>query len=99
MPLTKRQFELGIDEEMEIWMRQVYELLADNNELAYSHDELGQQVLGDARDMEAGEKLERILDVLVRIRAVERREVAGNYYYAFDEKINTSSWELDTSDF
>jgi hypothetical protein len=37
MPLSKRQFELGVDEEGENLMIQVYDLLAANPDLAYSH--------------------------------------------------------------
>ena len=40
MPLTKRQFELGVDKEGEGIMRRVYELLSESKELAYSQDEI-----------------------------------------------------------
>jgi Fe2+ or Zn2+ uptake regulation protein len=92
MPLTKRQFELRIDEEMEDWMRQVYHLLNNHRDLAYSSEELCQAVLGKSRDLSASEKLHRSLDALARIGAVERREVHETAYYAFSMAFDTQTW-------
>ena len=65
MPLTKRQFELGVDEEGENLMRQVYDLLAIHPELAYSLQELEEAFLDQATP--PGPKLGRFR------RAVEGR--------------------------
>jgi len=40
MPLSRRQFELGVDFEAEDWMRQADQLLSEHPELAYSSGEL-----------------------------------------------------------
>ena len=48
MPITKRQFELGIDDQGEDFMRQMYEILAADRGSAYSRDELRTAVLGDS---------------------------------------------------
>jgi len=44
MPLRRRQFELRVDGEGEEWMRQIYELLLKNRELAYSAQELTESI-------------------------------------------------------
>ena len=99
MPLTKRQFELGIDEEAEAWMRQAYQLLEQRCDLAYSAKELGEHILGDAAgSYNKSGKLERALDVLAEIGAVDKGDVEGTDYYAFRNKFDTSTWERDYSD-
>ncbi len=64
MPLTVRQFDLGIDQEMDGWMRQVYELLIRNQHLAYSSEELSREVLGASAEEDNREKFVLALDVL-----------------------------------
>jgi len=93
MPLTIRQFELGIDEDIENWMRHIYELLEGNRELAYSFEELLQNFLGTSYQSVLREKLNRALDVLVMIGAVDKREVTRTDYYAFRREIDVDSWE------
>ena len=93
MPLTRRQFELGIDEEGEEWMRQVYNLLADRQDLAYSSDELCRMVLGDSPELERTEKFQRALDVLAMMGAATRGQISDQDYYAFVEEFDTRSWK------
>jgi hypothetical protein len=93
MPLTKRQFELRVDEEMENWMRQVYDLLEGHRDLAYSSEELRQPVLGDDPLPSTREKFDRALNVLARIGAVDKRGVYDTDYYAFEQAFDTESWE------
>ena len=94
MPLTKRQFELGLDEEGESLMRQVYDLLASHQELAYSLQELEDAFLGQA--IPPGPKVgrfRRAVEVLVEIGAVDQREVAGVDYHAFLQDFDTNTWK------
>ena len=94
MPLTKRQFELGLDEEAEDWMRQAYQLLEQNRDLAYSAKELGEAVLGAAAGfLDQSKKLERVLDVLAEIGAVDKGTVAGTDYYAYLQDFDTGTWK------
>ena len=99
MPLTRRQFELGVDEEGEHWMRQVYQLLAGHRELAYSYDEIGQAVLGTPVPLEKMDKLGRSLAVLVRIGSVDKADVGGKDYYTFYQDFDTDTWEPDLGDY
>jgi len=93
MPLSKRQFELGVDEEAEAWMRQIYDLLAGQPESAYSSEELSQLVLGDSQDRTNVEKLGSALSALVDVQAVEKGNVRGEQYYAFRQEVDTTSWK------
>ena len=52
MPLTRRQFELGIYDETESLIRLIYRLLSENKHLAYSEEEL------PLRCTKAAEKIE-----------------------------------------
>ena len=99
MPLSVRQFELGIDQEIDGWMRQVYELLINHQDLAYSSEELSLEVLGGSAEAAEYEKFELALDVLAQIRAVEKRWVKDTDYYAFLQKLDTNTWELDLSSY
>ena len=95
MPLTKRQFELGVDEEGEEFMRQIYQLLSGHPELAYSQDEIQDEIR--AQDSSVDEiKVERALDVLVGIGAVEKRQFdSTDYvtdYFAFLQEFDTGTW-------
>ena len=93
MPLTKRQFELGVDDEGEIWMRQIYELLAENRNLAYSSGELEEAVLGTSVPIIKLEKFTNSLDVLILIRAVEKRWLDDTGYYAHLQEFDTGTWK------
>lgn len=106
MPLTKRQFELRVDKEGESWMRQIYDLLAEHRELAYSAQELRETLLGPISSatgtapgftsysdaVNAQRKVNRALDVLVGIGAADQREVDGMDYYAFLQEFDTNTW-------
>lgn len=93
MPLSIRQFDLGINEEIESLMREVYWLLVRNPELAYSSKELRQAILADSSEVANNESFGRALDVLAELRAVEMRWVNDEDYYAFHREFNTESWE------
>ena len=99
MPLTKCQFELGIDDEAEDWMRQVYALLQNNRELVYSSTELDETILGAPVPVAMRDKFRISLDVLVMIRAVEKRWVEDSDYYAFLQDLDTDTSEPDLRSF
>ena len=92
MPLTKRQFELGIDEESETLMREIYDLLAANPDLAYSFKELQSAVLGRPTPVSRIGKFKRAADALVGIGAADLRKVARTNYYAFLQEFDTGTW-------
>ncbi|MCH8745765.1 MAG: hypothetical protein IIB31_08975 [Chloroflexi bacterium] len=95
MPITKRQFQLGIGEDIQRQMREIYTLLGNERESAYSSEELQGTFLGDTHASDARVNLDRALDVLVEIGAVDKRLVAEIPYYAFHQKFDTDSWERD----
>ena len=107
MPLTRRQFELGIDDELETTMRGIYNLLHGHRNLAYSIDELEIEFIGQPREDVSGgpvinvvavRKLSRALRLLVELGAVAKRTVDVTDYYAFLRRFDTRTWEEDLSD-
>ena len=98
MPISKRRLELGIDSEAEEWMRQVYHLLAENRDLAYSTWELHEAVLGTAPFPDAkSQKFAGVLDILAETGAADKGVVDEIDYYIFRHAIDTKTWERDLS--
>ncbi len=97
MPLTKRQFELGIDDEAEHLMRQAYQMLTEYRDLAYSARELQEAILRDDATDDMSRKLNHALDVLAEIGAADKGVVEGAEYYAFLAEFDTNTWDRDLS--
>ena len=97
MPITKRQFDLGIDLLGHEYMIRIYELLADDQELAFSEEELRNPILGDSSSDQQEEQFDAAIDALTRIRAITKKVVTDTNYYAFLEKFDTVTWEPDYS--
>ena len=91
MPLTKRQFELGVYDETEGLMRLVYELLSQNKHLAYSEDELIEMHNGHREGR--NDQVRRALGALTNAGAVQSREIDGTLYYAFWQDADQATWE------
>ena len=89
MPITKRQFDLGIDQDIQSWMQKIYSLLSDNRESAYSTQEIQEILVGDIY------QVGHSLSVLVKISAVDKRTVDFTDYFAFGSELDTSSWMPD----
>ena len=80
-------------------MRQVYALLRNNRELAYSSSELIETIMCTPIPGTKHDKFRISLDVLVLIRAVEKRWVEDTDYYAFLQDFDTATWEPDLRSF
>ena len=93
MPLSRRQFELGVDQEAEDWMSRVYGLLEGHRDLAYSYDEVRKAVPEGSLLRAELDKFNGALDILVRIGAINKAEVDGKDYYAYYQEMDTKSWK------
>ena len=91
LPLTKRQFELGVYDETESLMYLVYELLSRNKHLAYSEGELLEMYKGNRESRV--DQLRRALEELTGMGAVESRKIDGTLYYAFRREVDPTTWE------
>ena len=87
MPLTRRQFELGIDADIENSMRQIFEFLIGNRDLAYTEEELSETL------KLRGHIFQRALEVLVELGAIESRAVVSHWYFGFAHEIDEETWE------
>ena len=97
MPITKRQFQLGIDDQIDSLMRQVYDLLVSRAESAFSAIELEEALFGGSGSGTQHESLITAIDTLSRIKAIEKRTVSDLDYYAFSNRFEVETWKLDLS--
>lgn len=90
MPITGKQFELGIDSTIEGWMKKIHDFLSAHSELAYTSEELAQEL----KDVpQAGEfvvgmsrPFAKALIKLEELGAVEARIVRDHKYYIMGTK-------------
>lgn len=95
MPISRLQFELGIDASIEALMVSVYDLLETNQHTAYSEEELYELFTANAPGSYIDTSyMDIALQKVVELGAVEARAVANAQYYAFRQEIDTSTWEL-----
>lgn len=88
MPITRKQFDLGITEDIEEWMRGIHEYLAENQTTAFSTDELGEYFEADDDLTGARWRNFRIaLMKLAELGAVEKRSIGGTDYYTYFAKL------------
>lgn len=91
MPVTRRQFELEIYDEMESIKLMIYLILSLQRHLAYSETELLEICKGN--DGSRKEQVLQALKELANTEAVEVRELGGEDYYAFNREVDTDTWE------
>ena len=94
MPITKLQFEMGIDAGIEALMVALYDFLEENQDTAYAEEELYQQFgVSDPGTYIDTSHLDIALQKIVETGAVEARSVANSTYYAFLQEIDKSTWK------
>ena len=93
MPITRKQFDLGIDEDIQRWMRRVYPFLEKRREEAYSKTELIREWPELDRDGTEMALFDHALDALVRVGAFESRWVGKTTYYLHREEVDMGTWE------
>ncbi len=95
MPISRLQFEMGIDAGIEALMVSVCDLLETNPDTAYSEEELYQLFTANAPGSYIDTSyLDIALQKVVELGAVEARAVANAKYYAFLQEIDRETWEL-----
>lgn len=91
MPITAKQFELGIDSNIEGWMRKIHSFLASHKLEAFTSVELAKELEGftfkgaprrQAPVQYLDEAFQAAVEKLVETRAVDSRVVRGESYYA-----------------
>ena len=92
MPLPRQLFDLGVSPDCEKVMRQAYNLLSENRELAYSQDEIEGELTKTPVSYPVREELGRALETLASLRAIDSRKVRGTYYFAFLGEFDTGTW-------
>lgn len=97
MPLTRKQFELGINSDVEAAMRRIHSYLSEHKDQAFTKEEialaLGVSFLGSAPQSGEGREkywervkhyrdFEVALEKLIELRVVEGAEISATTYYA-----------------
>ena len=88
MPLTRRQFDLGINDEIEALMRAIYQRLEGQKDAAFGELELADG-LGRTPD---DKYLSIAIKVLQRVYAIEKRVIENQAYYAVLREVETETW-------
>ena len=99
MPISRLQFEMGIDDGIEALMVSVYDLLEANPDAAYSEEELYRRFTANAPGSYIDTShLDIALQKVVELACVEARSVANATYYAFLCEIDKETWVLVTDE-
>ena len=99
MPISRLQFEMGIDDGIEALMVSVYDLLESNPDAAYSEEELYRRFTANAPGSYIDTShLDIALQKVVELACVEARSVANATYYAFLCEIDKETWVLVTDE-
>ena len=99
MPISRLQFEMGIDDGIEALMVSVYDLLESNPDAAYSEEELYRRFTANAPGSYIDTShLDIALQRVVELACVEARSVANATYYAFLCEIDKETWVLVTDE-
>ena len=99
MPISRLQFEMGIDDGIEALMVSVYDLLETNPDAAYSEEELYRRFTANAPGSYIDTShLDIALQKVVELACVEARSVANATYYAFLCEIDKETWVLVTDE-
>ena len=99
MPISRLQFEMGIDDGIEALMVSVYDLLESNPDAAYSEEELYRRFTANAPGSYIDTShLDIALQKVVELACVEARSVANATYYAFLCEIDKETWVLVTEE-
>ena len=87
MPITRKQFELGIDSEIEEWMKKIHSFLSEHKDQAFSEGELreslGLKLPTPVKEIKA---FEAALDKIVGLGVAEERLILDKSYYSQGRK-------------
>ncbi len=90
MPISRRQFDLGINNELKDWMEKLYALLQQNKETAYTREELeellGVNAVPIGLESDTQTALDRALERLIRMGCAEAREINSTLYFAVGQR-------------
>ncbi len=82
MPITRKQFEIGIDPKIEEWMEKIRAFLSEHKDEAFNANELLEALHGrnEPKDFLAA------VEKLVELGAAEKKIIRGTDYYSYREQ-------------
>ena len=89
MPITRKQFEWGVDAEIEEWMGKISAFLAQHKDQAFTSAELWKTIYAKpVWQTTVQEAFDEALEKLVSIGEAERRKIRDiEYYIHAEEKV------------
>lgn len=82
MPITGKQFELGIDSAIEKWMKKIHSFLIGHRDQAFTKKEIWEQCRSSKYPfLDKEDDFEVALEELLETGAVDTRLVRGEGYY------------------
>ena len=97
MPVTKRQFELGVTAECEQIMRSAYQFLSARSDYAYSLAEIAEGLVQELPPEQVALNLDKAIEVLVGLFAIDQRKLGHETdevdYYAVLQEFDTGTWK------
>ena len=83
MPINRRQFELGVDTEIEEWMGKIVDFLAEHKDEAFTRSELWKLIYAKSSwPTSVEEAFNKALEKLSQIGDVEIKRIRDKNYYA-----------------
>ncbi|MCH8191975.1 MAG: hypothetical protein IIC80_11575 [Chloroflexi bacterium] len=106
MPITRRQFELGILPETEWWMEELYDFFLEHEDQAFSIGDLresfrlGRHVApAKASALKERRHVDAALETLFKVGAIHGGYVKnkGEVYYLFKQPVEKGTWKIKES--
>ncbi len=82
MPITRKQFVIGIDPKIEEWMKKIHSFLSQHKDAAFTREELWGALQVQVKP-EEWEAWDTALDKLTELKAVGKGIIRGTDYYAY----------------
>ncbi len=87
MPITRRQFEMEIDTQIEEWMKKIHGFLTEHKDVAFKESELRYALWGERPlPLDVMQALNRALEKLFELKAVEAKKIRDEWYYSYGSK-------------
>lgn len=83
MPITRKQFEMGTDDEIEKYKKMICDFLIQHKEEAYTAKELADACCGAIRFPDQSKAIDDAVKKLMELDSVEYRKIHDTYYYSY----------------
>ena len=86
MPISRKQFERGIDPQVEELMGKINHFLSGHRDEAFDSSELLEAAMGSSREKDKLDAFNEALMKLIEMEMVEKKAIGGIDYYSYQGK-------------